>query len=350
MKWVFWFLFGFYALLSCVRKPKPEDSKPQPSYTGLYVLNEGQWTLSNASLDVWSSAGTYYEDVYRAVNGHPLGDVANHWLREADTLWIVLNASRLLRRIRLPSLREEYTLAFPASASPREFLRISSSKAYVNSLTDGTVYRLDPTVGRLTPPHIPIENFAESMLLWEGKVWITCGNYAYPARNDKLACIDPISDTVQFYLTLPRENPGPLVALPNGEILVGCRGNYADLKGMLVHVDPRTGSLTRAVDLLTSVYRLQRYGEEIYMLTDSGVSRYDWRRGEVDYAFFSRGRLGVPPHELIYGFHYDSLTGTWLIANAKAGGVRGELLVLQQGEEKRVFRAGVFPSRILRYP
>ncbi len=333
----------------CVRRPEPDLAEPRPAYKGLFVLNEGQWTLSNASLDVISSEA-YYEDAYRAVNRQPLGDVANHWLREGDTLWIVLNGSRLLRCLSLPDLKERYTVKFPPSASPREIVRNSPTKAYVNSLVDSTVYRLDPRTGELTPPHIRVQNWSESLLLAAGRLWITCGNYIYPARNDKLACIDPEGDSVLYYLTLPRQNPGPLVELPNGELLVGCRGNYADEKGLLVHVDPYRGTITRTVELTTSVYRLTRYGSEIYMLTDSGVSRYDWQGGAVDYAFLSRSRLGIPAHELIYGFAYDSTSNQWIVANAKAGGVRGELIFIEPTGALRRQPVGVFPSRILRYP
>lgn len=333
----------------CVRRPQPTKQDPQPAYQGLFVLNEGQWTLSNASLDVLSGE-TYYEDAYQAVNGRPLGDVANHWLREGDTLWIVLNGSRLLRCLSLPTLKERYTVSFPPGSSPREIVRYSPSKAYVNSLLDSTVYRLNPHTGQLTPPHIRVQNWSESLLLAAGRLWVTCGNYAYPMRNDKLACIDPERDSVLYYLTLPRQNPGPLLELPNGELLVGCRGNYADEKGLLVHINPYQGTITRTVELTTSVYRLTRYGNEVYMLTDSGVSQYHWQSGTVQYDFLTRSRLGMAPHELIYGFMYDEPTREWIVANAKAGGVRGELIFVGPEGPRRRQTVGVFPARILRYP
>ncbi|MCS7189442.1 MAG: hypothetical protein RMJ66_05595 [Bacteroidia bacterium] len=342
------------SLLACVRKPEPPESIPQPHYAGIFILNEGQWTLSNASLDVLSPTGpetyTYYEDAFRAVNQKPLGDVANHWLRSGDTLWIVMNGSRLLRCLILPTLREAYIVSFPSSASPREFLLLSPTKAYVNSLLDGYVYRLNPLSGQLTPPHIPIEKYAESMVYLNGRIWVSCGNYAYPARNNKIACILPEKDSVEYYITLPRENPGPLLVLPNGELLVGCRGNYADQKGMLVHVNPDEGTITHSVPLQTSVYRLQRYGSEVYMLTDSGISRYDWQSQQVEYSFITHRHLGIQPHELIYGFYYDSLLQSWLVANAKAGGTRGEVLFYKSGNVYHRQRVGVFPARLIRYP
>lgn len=345
-----WRLLLLVALASCVKKPSRSEAPPAPAYRGLYLLNEGQWTLSNASLDVITPDGTYYEDAYRSVNRTPLGDVANAWWRSGDTLWIVLNGSRLLRCLSLPSLRELYTVSFPPSASPREFLPLSSHRAYVNSLLDGTIYRLDPRTGQLIPPHIPIENYAESMVWLAGQVWVSCGNYAYPHRNNKLAYLDPARDSVLGYLSLPEENPGPLLPLPNGELLVGCRGNYADRPGMLVHVDPIQRTLTRTVPLQGSVYRLALYGDQVYFLSDSAISRYDWRTGQVDYRFLTRSQLGLPDYHLIYGFFYDSLKSEWIVLNAKAGGVRGEaIFVGPQGVRKRL-PVGVFPSRILRYP
>lgn len=340
----------FFLLLACVRKPKPEEPAPQPAYRGLFILNEGQWTLSNASLDVITPEGKYYEDAFYAVNRQPLGDVANHYLRRGDTLWITINGSRRVWQIHLPSLSTIGYTDFPPAASPREFLWLAPDKAYVNSLLDSTVYRIDPRSGTLRPPHIRIENFAESMLSHAGRVWVSCGNYAYPLRNWKLACIDPYRDSVLFYIELPRENPGPLISLPSGELLVACRGNYADQKGMLVHIDPESARITHSVELLTSVYRLSLYGESVYMLTDSGVTRYDWRSRQVEYDFLPKSRLGIPPHELLYGFFYDSLTNEWVLANAKAGGVRGEVLFVKNGQVERRQMVGVFPAKIFRYP
>ncbi|MCS6896003.1 MAG: hypothetical protein NZZ60_07675 [Bacteroidia bacterium] len=345
-----YFLLALILPWSCVRKPQPEEAPPQPAYRGLFILNEGQWTLGNASLDVISTDGTYYADVFYAVNRQPLGDVANHILRQGDTLWITMNGSRVIWKVLLPSVQALAKIVFPSTASPREFLPITPHKAYVNSLLDSAIYRIDLRNMAFISPPIRVENFSESMLYHSGRVWVTCGSYAYPLRNWKVACIDPVGDSVLYYLALPRENPGPIESLPSGEILVGCRGNYADQKGMLVHINPSDGTISRTVGLSTSVYLLRRYGEEIFLLTDSGITRYDWRSGQVDYSFLTKGRLGIPPHELLYGFFYDSTTNEWVLANAKAGGVRGELLFIRNDSILRRRSVGVFPSKFVRYP
>ncbi|MEN3041523.1 MAG: DUF5074 domain-containing protein [Bacteroidia bacterium] len=337
-------------LIACVRKPVPKEPTPQPAYYGLFILNEGQWTLGNASLDVISREGTYYEDVFYAVNREPLGDVANHIFRQGDTLWITMNGSRWLWKVLLPSVQILARATFPSAASPREFLPINARKAYVNSLLDSAIYRIDPQTMAFISPPIRVENFSESMLYHAGRVWVTCGNYAYPLRNWKVACIEPTADSVLYYISLPRENPGPIQSLPSGEILVGCRGNYADQKGMLVHINPSDGSITRTVELSTSVYALHRYGDQILMLTDSGITRYDWQNGIVDYAFLPKSRLGIPPHELVYGFFYDSVANQWVVANAKAGGVRGEILFVRNDTILGRQRVGVFPAKFVRYP
>lgn len=334
----------------CIRKSAATEAAPQPAYRGIFVLNEGQWTLGNASLDVFAPDGTYYEDVFYAVNRQPLGDVANHVYRQGDTLWITMNGSRLVWGVELPTLRVVMRVGFPPTASPREYLPLTPDKAYVNSLLDSTIYRVDPRRGVLMPPHIRVENFSESMSYHAGRVWVSCGNYAYPLRNWKVACIDPLRDSVLFYVELPRENPGPLTVLPSGELLVGCRGNYADQKGMMVHIQPYTGTITRTVELQTSVYSIQRYGDEVFMLTDSGITRYVWQTGTVEYNFLPKSRVGIPPHELLYGFFYDSVSGEWLLANARAGGARGEVIFVKDGQIKRRQTVGAFPAKFLRYP
>jgi hypothetical protein len=86
------------------------------------------------------------------------------------------------------------------------------------------------------------------------------------------------------------------------------------------------------------------------MLTDSGVSRYDWQQGTVDYSFLNRQELGIPPHELPYGFFYDSIQSVWVVANARAGGTRGELIFVGPDGVTRRLPTGVFPARLFRYP
>jgi hypothetical protein len=345
------FLWLVFALFQVACKKVEENSKsaPLPAYRGLFVLNEGQWTLSNASID-WIDPA-YQADIFQATVGERLGDVANHWVRDQDTLWIVMNGDRLLRKIQLPTFQQIGTLTFPLGSSPRVFLRLSSEKAYVNSLLDAKIYRLNPATLTLLSPPITVENYMESLLLAQGRVWVSCGNYAYPARNNKLACIDPERDSVLFYVTLPVENPGPLLQLPNGDILVGCRGNYADQKGLLAHIDPHTGQILRTVPLITSVFQLSQYGDAVYMLTDSGITRYDPTSNQVDYGFLSKGRLGLPAEHLMYGFMFDSTSQRWLIANARVGGMQGEVIWVRPDKniEKRQ-DVGVFPAKFLRYP
>ncbi len=342
-------LAGALLLVACQRRPQAPSETPAPTYQGLFLLNEGQWTLENASLDQIDPA--YRANIFYLVNQTTLGDVANYWFRERDTLWIVLNGSKLLRKLQLPTFREIGHILLPRSASPREFLRVSATKAYINSLLDAKIYRINPITLTLDAAPITLENYMESMIQVGDCVWVSCGNYAYPARNNKLGCFRIVDDEVVGYLTLPRENPGPLLLLPNGELLIGCRGNYADQKGLLVHVAPQTGVITDTVPLQTSVYGLYLLRDTVYMLTDSGVSLYDWRRHAVDYQFLSRSKLGLSPHHLIYGFYYDTVSGYWLVANAKSGGVAGEILwVHASGEIQRRSPAGVFPSKFLRYP
>lgn len=350
MAYRFWlFLGAAFFVGSCQKRPAEPSEAPEPSYQGLFLLNEGQWTLENASID--QIEPTYRSDIFYTVNRVPLGDVANHWLREKDTLWLVLNGSKLIRKIQLPTFREISSLALPRSASPRMFLRLSPTKAYVNSLVDAKIYRINPITLTLYPEAIQVENYMEAMIQVGDCVWVSCGNYAYPARNNKLACIRASEDRVVGYVTLPRENPGPLLLLPNGTLLVGCRGNYADQKGLLVHIAPQTGLILDTISLQTSVYNLALLRDTVYMLTDSGVSVYDWRTHQIAYSFLTRAKLGLPPHHLLYGFYYDTVSGYWLIANAKSGGVSGEVLWVDSlGQVRHKSPAGVFPAKFLRYP
>lgn len=329
--------------------PVPDTEKLQ----GLFVINEGRWQQNDASISFFNPEADYAAEHYlfSRVNGVRLGDVAHSAVREADTLFVVVNNSRLIYKILLPSLRLLGQVALPSSASPRQFLRIGPRKAYVNSLLDGTVYVIDPVSMQLLPTRIAVENWMEEQQLVAGKVWISCGNYAYPDRNDKIAIIDPQTDRLEGYLTMPIENPGPLLRLPDGRLIVGLRGNYIDTNSGLAVVDPAGRRIDTLIRLSGYLYGMHELPDGIWLFNDSTVTRFDPRSFTVKYNYITREQLGAGARDWLYGAYWDVRRRQYYICNAENAAVAGSVVVLDE-ERRRVrsLRAGVLPKIVIAYP
>ena len=71
-----------------------DDLPPSGDYAnGVFVLNEGGYTYSNASVSFIDASGQVYNNVFYAVNGRGLGDVAQSMTFYEDKAYIVVNNS-----------------------------------------------------------------------------------------------------------------------------------------------------------------------------------------------------------------------------------------------------------------
>ena len=217
-----------FILISCGPEPKEPNSEVLPEYRGIFILNEGQWTYNNASLTYYDEQKSY-QNVFYSVNNTKLGDVANDVFLDNDTLYIIVNNSKIIYKVQMPTLKLISQLSLPQSASPRTLVKISPTKAYVNSMLDNSVYIINPVKMKITGT-ISIENYSEDMILTNNKVYTSLGNYAYPKKNNKIAVINPNTDVVAKYIILPMENPGDLEVIDSSTIVVVARGNYGTPK------------------------------------------------------------------------------------------------------------------------
>lgn len=350
-----WLILAFLACCfsSCVREPSFRKGElPGGSTSGIFILNEGQWTQNNASLDFYDETGGYkrYEDVFRTANGYGLGDVANRMLLDNDTLFIVVNNSRRIYKVALPSLKVLAKLDLPAGSSPRTMVRISPTKAYVNSLLDGRIYIFDPRTMTLLG-QISAENYMEDMQLLGGHVFVSCGSYP-GGQNNKLAVVDPINDVVIQYITLPIVNPGPLAVSDNGKLLVGLRGDYLNSGSGVSIFSPNSMTIDTTIRFTGSLYGLTSLpNQRLLVNTDSAYTLLDLNTKQFTYNYISRARLNARSSDLLYSAAYDALKNELYIVNAGFGATNGTCTVLDATSltVRRTLAFGLFSGQILFY-
>jgi len=353
MKWIARLLLFAQVLfaVACVPEPEPPaPPAPEAAYRGLLILNEGQWTQNNATLDYYNPADGWARtaDVFRAVNNLALGDVANHAYRDADTLFIVMNNSLRVYKLQLPSLKLLGTLETPPGSSPRHMMRFGPHKAYLTSLLDAKVYVFDPASMTLLA-QIEVENYMEDLALVARKLFVTCGSYTPALPGQTLAAIDPETDAVTHRLTLPVVNPGPLLPAPDGRLWVGCRGDYAGGGSAVVLVNPNTMQIDTTLRLAGSLYEMFRVDEHLGLVTDSALTLVYWPSFIVQYNWRSRQTLGfMNNNDLLYTVYFDARRRELYVTDAGVGAQPATVRVYtERGELIRTLPAGIFPGQFI---
>ncbi|MCE3007129.1 MAG: hypothetical protein LW884_02100 [Bacteroidetes bacterium] len=345
-----WFLALYVLLAGCVPEPdlSPEGAL-QAEYRGLFVLSEGQWNQANATLDYYDAAGNRTADVFSRVNGQRLGDVANSVLVDADTLFIVMNTSRLLYKVQLPTLRLLATLALPEASSPRNMVRVRPDLAYVNNLYGQQLYRIDPRTLKLLGS-LPVEDHTEDMVLHLGQVYLGSGNYPGGRINQKLAILDPTTEQIT-YRSLPIENPGPIRALPDGQLAICCRGNYLNTNSAVVWYQPATGQFTDTVYVQGYLYDMAVTPDAILLNSDQDISAISLADHSLRYRVIDRANLGARDSDLLYALHYEPATDRIYLTNAGFGAQDGQCYVLDRSYRLlSTLPTGVFPGTVFRVP
>jgi len=82
-------ILGTLIFASC----SSESDIPELEQTRAIVVNEGQFGYGTASLTTLSTFGQVEQDIFRRVNGRPMGDVAQSMTRINDHYYVPLNNS-----------------------------------------------------------------------------------------------------------------------------------------------------------------------------------------------------------------------------------------------------------------
>lgn len=354
------------AVSGCTRNEEPEPpNQPEVSeYAGLYVLNEGQWTLNNASLSYYGTgpAFEHFPAFFQQQLGLSIGDVANDILLEEDTLYILVNGSRLLYKINLQNWELLGQMSFPEGADVRQIAQEpGTGRAAVSSLTDGTLYLVNLRELSVTAT-LPIENYCEGLCWAGGKLFVAVGNYTQGNVNRKLAILD--SGAEQFrYRELPYYNPTGIFALQSGQLLVACHGTFfqENSPGGLLLLDPSSEELTDSIRLPGTALGGKALfpGQAFFFISgDKNGNVEGIARLALDEAFgeealqlnaLNTNSLGFEENEIPYGLNANPARNE-LYLTSYQGAVNGTLRILRpDGSLLHTLETGIFPGETFYY-
>ena len=197
---------------------------------GLFVLNEGGYTYSNASVSFIDGSGTVYNNIFYGVNQMELGDVAQSMAFYNDQAYIVLNYSNTIQ--------------------------------VVNRYTFEHIATIDEQI--LNPRY---------MVFNDGKGYATNWGDPADATDDYIAVIDLETNTVENRIAV---SEGPeRILLYNNTIYVAHKGGWGYGNSLSVIKDE---TVTDTIELAYVPNGMQVSGNYLYVLCSG---KADWTGDET---------------------------------------------------------------------
>lgn len=269
--WLCLFLLGI--LHSCVSDNPNENSNSivNTAGEGVIITNEGNFMLGNASITYYSpkdSSST--KDIYQISNKNPLGDVCQSLSFFNYLMYVVVNNSgkvEILNPFSFKSVGEITGLS-----SPRYFLGVNKSKAYISDLYANKIAVVNLNSKQIIK-YIPCVGWTEEMHLANGKAYIT------NIESEYLYVVNTLTDEMEDSLRVGL-GCNSIQEDKDGKLWVLCAGSSTNpiSNGKLHQIDLIDFGIEKTFEFSENVRpkRLKINGshDQLYYITD-GVYQFN---------------------------------------------------------------------------
>lgn len=214
---------------------------------GIFIVNEGAYQGGTGTITYYNpDSNLVKQDIFEAVNGRPLGNIAQNMTIYNGKGYIVVNNAGTVEVVDVATFKSEATIT--NLINPSQFLVIDDKKAYVSDWV-GHVAVVDLATNTVTKT-IPAGTGPDMM--------VKSGNYVYVANSGGLG-LDSTITVIDFtYNQVVKvikvgDAPSGIVVDGNGKIWVLCKGigftgwpQSGDTPGRLVRIDPSDLSIDYA--------------------------------------------------------------------------------------------------------
>lgn len=260
--------------VACNNGKTPEQ--PDTISSGVYVLCEGNYMFGNATLTAYDpSSGTQVNGAFASANGIALGDVVQSMCIYNKTGYIVVNNSGVVFAVDPATLEVKGSIT--SLVSPRHFMVVSDTKAYISDLRAAAITVVNPRTYKKSGS-IPTVGHpsTEQMLRVGSTIYAACAS-----SDNKILIIDPTVDAVVDSIEVGLQ-PVSMVLDKDGKVWCLCdgggwEGNPAGYEApRLMVIDPDSRAVERTFTFALGDYvskmTIDAAGERIYYL-HGGVRR-----------------------------------------------------------------------------
>lgn len=356
MKRINLFLLALVAALMFSCKPEepvnPVNPKALNLGSGLFVLNEGNFQFSNASLSFYDiEADTVGNNLFYKVNDAPLGDVAESMALVDGQLYVVVNNTNLIYKVNATTLVCDTTKPFKMGDfySPRELFFVSPEKAYVSDIIGAGLWIINPKdmshtgfiqTGKTTEKMVPVGN----------EIYVSnWSNYYLPGMEKNTVQVVDMNNDVKVAEIQVGKEPNTMAVDKNGHVWVLCEGAVweADAEQpSLWEINPLTKTAEKRYEFdgTAMVLRANPTGDQLYLIFNNEVRRFDIATLSLSESF----RIAAQEEGMFYNMTVEPRTGDIYVTDAKNYMMNGTVYrYTNDGLLLSSFEAGVIPSAML---
>lgn len=300
------------------------------------VLNEGNFGWGNASISLYNdSTKTVTHNVFQQKNGTVLGDVAQSAYQIDSIIYLVINNSS---KVEVINNNLESIATISGFVSPRYFLPVSATKAYVTDLYANAIQIVDLENNNIIGS-ITTNGWTEQLSLVNDIVY--CCNYS----SSNLLVIDPLMDLIIDSIALGA-HPNSIAIDANNKIWILCEGNVSNnIKPQLIQFDPERKQI------MTSLTFPENDSPSELTIDDSRLTLYYLNQGVYKYSISD---TSLPLYPIIesnetnfYGLFVHSNNDVY-VADAKDYNQNGSVhRYLSSGVLIDQFNTGIIPGAFI---
>lgn len=238
------------SVTGCVRDPVSAFREvPVPSARGVYIINQGNFGRANSSLSYFDLLSFHvYNDVFAAVNGKNLGDVAQGMTIRGSSGYVVVNNSQKIEIIELATNLNTGTIPTGSGSSPGQMAFVNDTLALVTDLYANTLLVVNVPARRVTGT-IPVGANPAAIAIAQGKAYVSNSGFG-GGRTVSVVSVQSLSVTGTIAVG---DNPNGIEITPSGTVYVVCTGSYdsggptKDTPARIIVIDPATDTVTDSI-------------------------------------------------------------------------------------------------------
>lgn len=365
-------------LVACDRKPQPAPVDPADTLLpagmkGVYVLNEGNYQFSNASLSFYDiEADTVYNNLFYKANIAPIGDVAESMALVDGMLYIVVNSSNYIYKVDAQTIACDVTKPFKLTdfCSPREIHFVAPNKAYVSDLIGTSLWIINP-MDMTHAGTVAMGKTTEKMVQVGNELYVSNWSQYYvdPYSHDSYNTVQvvDINNDVKVADIAVGKEPNTMAVDKYGHVWVLCEGRSWDAElddegqpygenPTLWEIDPMLKTAACRYEFkgpfedddeikgVATTLKANAAGDGFYLIYNNEVRRFDLATMSLSDAF----RITPEPQGLLYNMAVDGRTGDLYVTDAKNYMTPGTVYrYTEDGLLLASFVAGIIPSAML---